>query len=335
MLTTSPSASPRIATLSSCLCFVLVACSVGSPPAAVVKPVKADSVGHESELLKLTLTPEAEQRLGLKTVALVQGTSRLVRSVQGEVVAAPISGGLPVSSAMDLGTLSAGQASADGEVARRRAELQVAERAFVRAEALVREEAGSVRARDEAESVLGVARANLATAQAQRALLGPPLADVARGDRMWVRAAMYAADLANIDSRAPAQVKSLGAVDRERSARPVDGPPTANTSAGTVDLYYALASDTEPFRLGERVAVEVPLRGNSSSLVSPASAILRDIHGGEWVYVLVAAHAYERRRVEVTSTVNGQARLARGPGAGAQVVSEGAMELFGAEFGAK
>ena len=67
----------------------------------------------------------------------------------------------------------------------------------------------------------------------------------------------------------------------------------------------------------------------------PASAILRDIYGGEWVYVRSAPRAYERRRIEVGAFSNGQALLSRGLARGDQVVTAGAAELFGAEFGAK
>jgi len=65
----------------------------------------------------------------------------------------------------------------------------------------------------------------------------------------------------------------------------------------------------------------------------PWSAVVHDAHGGAWVYQSLGQGAYRRRRVEVRSVRNGAAFLARGPEAGAKVVSAGAAELIGAEFG--
>lgn len=321
-----------------------IGCSLGlagcaqkpaAPASAAPKPATTEVIGHETELLKLTLTPQAEARLGLKTVPVAEGRSGRSRTVHGEVIAAPFAGGVPATSVTDLATLSANQARADGDVARTRAELQVAQRAFTRAEALVREEAGSVRARDEAESALGAARANLAAAQAQRNLLGPRLTDAGRQGPRWVRAAAFASDLESVERGASASVSALGAGPRAHIARPVQGPPTANLAAGTVDLYYALPADAADLRVGQRVAVELPLRGASAGVSVPVSALLTDIYGGEWVYVRSGTHAYERRRVEIASRTGASALVRRGLGQGAEVVTAGAMELYGAEFGSK
>ena len=69
------------------------------------------------------------------------------------------------------------------------------------------------------------------------------------------------------------------------------------------------------------------------SLQVPAAAILYDTNGGTWVYERTAEHKYTKRRVEVSRTVNGVAHLRRGPAPGAAVVTDGAAELWGTEFG--
>jgi hypothetical protein len=297
-----------------------------------VKPAKAEPVAHESELLKLTLTTDAERRLGLQTVAVGSGATRRVRTATGEIIVPPLAGGLPTAAGADLGTLAANQARGDGDVRRARAELDVAQKAYVRADALVREEAGSVRARDEAAAVLGVARSNLATAQAQRALLGTSVVTIGRQSTLWVRVATYAADLESLDRGSAAIVRGLGS---GVPARPVNGPPSSNLTAGTVDLYYAFPNSGGVFVVGQRVAVDLPARGASSGIMVPTSALLNDIHGGEWVYVRTKPQTYERRRVEVASISGTQARTTRGLTAGAEVVTAGAAELFGTEFGVK
>jgi hypothetical protein len=47
--------------------FALSSCSSDSGSAAV-KPAKTEAIGHETELLRLTLTPEAVGRLAIATV---------------------------------------------------------------------------------------------------------------------------------------------------------------------------------------------------------------------------------------------------------------------------
>ena len=61
--------------------------------------------------------------------------------------------------------------------------------------------------------------------------------------------------------------------------------------------------------------------------------MLYDAHGGTWVYQKAGAHAYHRRRVEVKTVVDSLAVLAGGLEPGTEVVTDGAAELFGTEFG--
>lgn len=315
--------------------LALASCSGDKPTAPAKKPAKTEVIGHESELLRLTLTPEAETRLGLQVAQVSPGSARRSRDVHGEVMAAPSAGGLPIASTGDLSALAAAQARADGEVGRLQAEVEVAQKALARAQALVREEAGSQRAQDEAESALGAARANLQAARQQRALLGPKMSGLGQGSMVWVRAAVFVADLPTLDRAAPATIQALGERGGSLAGRPVSGPPSANPTGGTVDLYYAVANPGGRLRVGERVAVALPVHGEDSGLVVPASAVLRDIYGGEWVYARTAPHAYERRRIETASARDGQVVLARGLKPGMSVVTAGAAELFGTEFGAK
>lgn len=295
----------------------------------------AQVTGRETELLKLTLSPEAERRLGVAVIETAAGATRAVRSVPGEVVSPAVAGGVPFSSSVDLAALGANQIRAEGEIARLRAQLDGAERTFARADALFRESAGSRRAVDEAQAVLEEVRAAMRAAEAQRALLGPAFTDMGGQDLLWVRAAAFATDLANIDRSAAASIRGLGSNSVAVSARPVKGPLSANPASGTIDLYYSLPPGSKGLQFGQRVAVDLPLRGEVRGLKIPASAIVVDIYGGEWVYVRVAPYSYERRRVEIASMQGGQALVARGLVAGASVVTAGAMELFGAEFGAK
>lgn len=312
----------------------LAACS-DKKPTSSPSASKAELVAHEAELLKLTLTPEAQRRLGLVTVRASGGSVAGVREVAGEIVVPPSrADGVPTSSTTNLQQIGSQQAAADAEVGRASAQLRLARIALARAEGLVREEAGSVRARDEAAAALAAANAAAAAARAQRQLLGPPVASLGSQASVWVRVSVFGSDVSRIRRGERAMVRTLGTSDAPRSAMPVRALPSANAAAGTVDLYYALSNRDGAWRVGQRVAVTLSADGKNAGLTVPSAAVLRDIYGGEWVYQKTAANTFVRQRVEIASEADGQALLARGLSPDAEVVTNGAAELFGTEFGA-
>jgi multidrug efflux system membrane fusion protein len=324
----------RLSIVALPLVAVLTGCSDDpSPPPA--PPAKAEAVAHESDLLKLTLTAQAQQRLGIRTVKIGDGSASEVRETSGEVVV-PATGaaGVPTGSTTNLAQIGASQVAAEGEVARAQAQVRLAVIAYNRADALVREEAGSVRARDEAAAALATAQAALDAARAQRVLLGPSIASMGDLSTLWVRVPVFGTDVSAVERGRAATVGPLGD-DRAapRSARPVQAPPSANAVAGTVDLFFALDNRDRAYRVGQRVAVALPLGGRADGLSIPAAAIVRDIYGGEWVYRKTAPDTYVRQRIEVANVREGRALLSRGLERGAEVVTDGAAELFGTEFG--
>lgn len=316
------------------LVIALASCgSDSAPPHAA--PAKTEAVAHESDLLKLTLTAQAQQRLGIRTVKVGDGSATLTRETSGEVVV-PSSGaaGVPTGSTSNLAQIGVSQVAADGEVARAQAQVRLAAIADHRADALVREEAGSVRGRDEAAAALATARAAVVAARAQRRLLGPSIGSIGSLSTLWVRVPVFGTDVSGIERGRAATVRPLGD-DRAiaRAARPVRAPPLANAAAATVDLFFALDNRDRAYRVGQRVAVALPLGGRADGLSVPTAAIVRDIYGGEWVYRQTAPDTYVRQRIEVASMSDGRALLSRGLERGAAVVTDGAAELFGTEFG--
>ncbi len=323
----------RLIFVSIAPAILLTAC--GSEPAAPTKPpVHSEAIAHEIELVRLKLTPDAQKRLGIVTERIGTGTASAIRTTSGEIVIPAGVGGAPINSASNLQQLAAQQVAADGELARARAQLALARVAYDRTSALVDEEAGSIRARDEATAALGVAKAAADAAAAQRRLLGPAVASLGNQRHVWVRVPVFGSDLAGLQQGQSALVSPLGQEGAKRSARPVDAPPSANAVAGTVDLYFALDNRDRAYRVGQRVSVALPLAGGKSEGLSvPTSAILRDIYGGEWVYAKTEADTYVRQRIEVAATEGGRAILSRGLRPGTLVVTSGAAELFGTEFG--
>jgi RND family efflux transporter MFP subunit len=238
-----------------------------------------------------------------------------------------------------------------------------------RAERLVKDGSVSRRSLEEAQAELAVAEADLKAARGRATLAtrsgassggvsieapdaamvqnvfvrdgqtvaaGTVLIELARLATVWVRVSVYAGETKSIDTGATAQVQTLGdAADAAGlMARPIAAPPSANAATAGIDLYYELPNPNGRFRPGERVSVRLPRRDADTGLVVPAAALLHDAYGGTWVYVATKPQVYVRQRVVVADVASGLAVLAQGPAPGARVVTDGAAELFGVEFGA-
>jgi RND family efflux transporter MFP subunit len=160
------------------------------------------------------------------------------------------------------------------------------------------------------------------------------LLEIAHVDTLWVRVSVYAGDAAVIDQTQQVSVTRLGNAGTPARGTPVVAPLRADASTASVHLHYAVAQTQPALRPGERVLVELPTRSNARGLVVPEAAVLYDIHGATWVYEDVGSHAYARRRVEVARHAGDRAVISRGVNEGAKVVTTGAPELFGTEFGA-
>jgi RND family efflux transporter MFP subunit len=161
-----------------------------------------------------------------------------------------------------------------------------------------------------------------------------PLLELAQIDTLWVRVAVYAGDAGDVDPGAHVTVRPLGDDAPPIEAEPVVAPLRGDASAASIDLHYALSSPGAELRPGERVLVELALRGTQSGLVVPDTAILYDIQGDTWIYEDLGDHTYARRRVQVARHAGERAVIGRGLAEGAKVVTAGAAELFGTEFGA-
>lgn len=324
--------------------LALVACGAApaladEAPARVIHPVK------EAELATVSLTPEAERRLGIVTAPVERRTVTRARLFGGEI-AVPARPGAPgggqsvfsilaTLSPAEQVRLAQSQIEADGQVEQARVQLEGARQALRRAEQMRRDKVGTDRTVDESHVQVGLAEAGLRTAQARRDLLGPAILEAASPSEVWVRTPVYVGDLDRVDRTAAARVGGLADASgvTGRVAIPVDAPPSANPAAATVDMFYRLSNADGAFRLGQRVGVIIPLRQQGAVLTAPLSAIVHDVNGGAWVYILTGSSTYVRRRVQVERAAGDVAIIASGVTPGAKVVIAGAAELFGAEFG--
>jgi hypothetical protein len=144
---------------------------------------------------------------------------------------------------------------------------------------------------------------------------------------------VYAGDAAAVDRARPATVRRLGDGGAPLRATAVTAPPRGDPAAASVDLHYAVP-EASGLRPGERVLVELPLVTTARGLVVPDAAVLYDIHGAAWVYEDLGGDAYVRRRIEIARHAGDRAVVTRGIAEGTRVVTAGAAELFGTEFGA-
>ncbi len=277
-----------------------------------------------------------------------------------------------ISMADARASLVSSQITAEGDVGQSQAQVEAAQIALTRTLRLFKDKVGSQRDVDDAQARLDVAEEALDAAQARKKMLdqltldakatqanevlvtapqngilrnvsssvgqvvsaGAPLFEVVNLETMWIRVPVYPGIAANVDAQRDARVRKLGEDVSEVTVTPVAAPPSADSIATAVDLFYQLPNQDGRYSPGEPVEVVLPMKGESESLLVPRAAILRDIHGIAWVYVNSAEQEFRRHRVEVDFTTEELAILSEGPPVGTRVVVDGVAELFGTEFGA-
>ena len=266
------------------------------------------------------------------------------------------------------------QIDAEGQVQQARVQREAAKIALARAERLLREQAGTIRAVDEAQAQQLLAEKTLTAALTRKKLAdsinldeaaagtllpltiasplsgfvrttqvrpgemvaaGAPLFEIMNDDVLWIKVPVYVGDIDELDKTQPARLTQLdGAKTAEEvTALPVDLPPTAVPLASAVDIYYELKNTGRAFGPGQRVTAHLKLNGATEQRVLPWSAVIHDIYGGQWVFEQLAAGKFVRRRVEVGWVSDGWGTLVRGPDTGTKLVTAGATELAGTEFG--
>lgn len=269
--------------------------------------------------------------------------------------------------------LSAARVEADGRLSASRIRASSAQVRLERTRRMTREDIGSQRALDDAESEYDLSLADVRTAEQQVAVLDrvlgqldsgqtgdlsimAPFAGVVRNvhssagqavpagallfaieglDTLWIRVPVHTSERTSLDAVEEARVagSARNQEDGFRSAKRIRPPGTADPASATVDMYFEIANEEGTLSPGQRVTVR--LAGPPAMrLVIPAGAILFDSYGGAWAYEASSETTFVRRRVDVQEFTNGVAVLRRGPAAGTAIVTQGAAELFGVEFGA-
>lgn len=367
----------------------IAACKPAPPPASSAPAAKLERTTLEG-LVTITLREDAEKALGIALAEVDKGPQPAHLTVGGEVMvaagrelvlAAPVGGRIAGALPQPGATVKLGQvlmtlvplATVDRDVRARaqrdlevaRADAQLSETRLKRAESMMNDRSGSVRAFEDARAQQRIAVSSVASAQSRLKTLtsgaldadvsfavkspadgvlrsvrvgagqsvpaGAPLVEIASAGR-WVRAALSSGDAVRTAKAQHAWATRLGSGERVELGV-LRGPPSADPLRGTVDVFHSLPSSAN-WAPGERVLVQLEADALEVRLTVPFTSVVRDAEGGTWVFVQHAPHQFRRQRVEVLRREGEKMVLARGPSAGTKVVSVGAIELWGFELGA-
>lgn len=157
---------------------------------------------------------------------------------------------------------------------------------------------------------------------------------VANQSTVWIRTAIPVGDLGQILGHDNATIQNFSNQKSPRfTAHPIIAPPSAVLNTMTVDVYHELNNVTAGFVPGQRVSVELQLRGQNRVDTVPWRSVIFDIYGNTWVYEQTAANTYSRKRVLLDHVSGDWAALQHGPAVGKDIVDNGAQELFALEVG--
>lgn len=259
------------------------------------------------------------------------------------------------------------------EIAILETELDLAQKKVDRAQQLYDQRAGSAKDLEQAQADLAGVSASLRTAQTRLQLIqsgditsqnqglstlvikspiegivqnvhvapgqtvtdATALVEISNIDTLWIKVPVYVGDIELIKQDEPAIIQNLDDLTgaQTKTAQPVVASYSADSESATVDMYYTISNSDLSLRPGQKVSVTLQLNTEEQSLVIPYSSILYDMYGGAWVYEQTETLLYTRRRVEIKRIQGDIVVLSRGPEVGTRVVTAGAAELFGTEFG--
>ena len=118
--------------------------------------------------------------------------------------------------------------------------------------------------------------------------------------------------------------------DRAPATTKAAAPAAAKAELGPGGVKRIKLTDLETKRLGIAF-VEVTKTGER--LTVPYNTLLYDASGGEWAFSNPEPNIYMRTGLKVEAIEGDKVFLAKGPAVGTKLVTDGAAELYGIEFG--
>lgn len=156
-------------------------------------------------------------------------------------------------------------------------------------------------------------------------------------DTALVRVVLTESDLSQVDRTQLAHILSLDDEDEDAEgieAEADEGPGDDDSEDAATTLYFKINDPQHKLVPGQRVLIELALAGGGQRKIIPYTAVLYDPQGNTWTYTTAEPLVYVRHPITVDYIDGDTAFLTDGPQIGTAVVTVGAAELFGLEFGA-
>lgn len=134
---------------------------------------------------------------------------------------------------------------------------------------------------------------------------------------------------------AAAAAASLFPSAAPRAASPAEAAPHVRPAIIEPIAGTALRRITLTDKAAQRLDIQISEVGQSASgeRVVPYASVFYDLAGAAWVYTSPEPRTFVRQRVSVVRIAGPDAYLRDGPPVGAQVVTVGVSQLYGAEKG--
>ena len=116
------------------------------------------------------------------------------------------------------------------------------------------------------------------------------------------------------------------------AAQPAEMPAWAKAPVDGRAAYLTLDAAAKDIKPGQHVWIEFAGATEAPRKIIPFSSVLYDADGNTWAYVATKPQTYERTAVAIEAIEGADAVLTAGGPAGAAVVTDGAVEIFGTEF---
>ena len=171
---------------------------------------------------------------------------------------------------------------------------------------------------------------------------GGEVTEASAGSGAMVMVSLTTEEMGMVDADVPALVFLLDGDDAEDSdddegfMAELDELPGMDDSEdnGITTLYYSVKDSTAGLVAGQRLIVEVSLKGDQGpQLTVPVASLIYGLNGETWIYISPDHLQFLRVPVVVDYIIDDMVVLVDGPNAGTKVVIVGVPELHGADTG--
>ncbi|MEE8567841.1 MAG: hypothetical protein V3S81_04460 [Anaerolineales bacterium] len=171
---------------------------------------------------------------------------------------------------------------------------------------------------------------------------GGEVTETGSGSGAMVMVSLTSEEMGMVNPDVPAQIFPLNGDDAEDDdtetglIAELDELPGMDDAEenGVSTLYYSVENSEAGLVTGQRLVVEVSLKGDQGpQLVVPVASLIYGLNGETWIYISPESLQFLRFPVVVDYIKDDLVVLKEGPSAGTKVVIVGVPELYGADTG--